>query len=319
MSDGIQKATAGKGGRERSPSFPFVSLKVALERLVAFEDHYKRGPATAETIGSVWGMKVGSGNVAQTLSALKAFGLLDSRRSVSGSEITISEDGRTYLRAQQENIRREIVQRIALCPKQIQSHWERWGSNRPKDAACLDDLVLKEGFTPDGAATFLRVYDSTIAYAGLVDSDKINGALGTRIDSNEEKPPEIENPSPAPAAKVGDYIQWTSGGVDQLSPAGRVTRVAEDGSYLWVHGSLTGIPMNEVTVAEAPKVPPIRPAARTSNARADEGGDVNVLLTGRRLQITADVDLAGLERLKEMLGHYEKILTLLEPANGPTA
>lgn len=314
---GTGKGGTGKGGRERSPSFPFIPLKVAVDRLVVFEDHYKRGPALAEAVGSVWGMKVGSGNVAQTLSALKAFGLLETRRTASGTEVVISEDGRTYLRAQQENVRQDILQRIALRPKQIQSHWERWGTGRPKDAACLDELVLKEGFTPDGAAIFLRVYDATIAYAGLAEADKTEGAPMGRRDYDDEQSPEngvlrdVQKPPAAAIAKIGDYIQWTSAGVDQFSRPGRVTWVSEDNTHLRVHGSMTGIPMSDVSIVDAPKVPPTSHVERAPNAR--EGGDLNVLLTGRRLQITADVDLVGLERLKEMLGHYEKILQLLQP------
>ena len=43
----------------------------------------------------------------------------------------------------------------------------------------------------------------------------------------------------------------------------------------------------------------------------DDVNDINVLLTGKRLQITADVDAAGIKRLKQMLTKYEEILKLL--------
>jgi hypothetical protein len=56
---------------------------------------------------------------------------------------------------------------------------------------------------------------------------------------------------------------------------------------------MTGLPMNDLTVA-GPKP------------------DINVLQTGNRLEITANIDLAGLPKLKEMLDHYEKILKLLK-------
>jgi hypothetical protein len=42
-------------------------------------------------------------------------------------------------------------------------------------------------------------------------------------------------------------------------------------------------------------------------------GELNVLLRGNRLEISADVDRAGLQRLKEILGKYEEILALLDP------
>jgi hypothetical protein len=46
-----------------------------------------------------------------------------------------------------------------------------------------------------------------------------------------------------------------------------------------------------------------------SNARHHSGA----LLTGRRLQITADVDRAGLKRLQEILARYDGILELVDP------
>jgi hypothetical protein len=53
-----------------------------------------------------------------------------------------------------------------------------------------------------------------------------------------------------------------------------------------------------------------------SSAYAGSDGDLSVLLKGGRLQIGANVDLEGLKRLKEVLGKYEEILTLLHPVEG---
>jgi hypothetical protein len=62
--------------------------------------------------------------------------------------------------------------------------------------------------------------------------------------------------------------------------------------------------MAEVTVVDPPE-----PAASASSAyRADNevsNADISVLQVGNRLEITANVDAAGLEKLKELLSHYE--------------
>jgi hypothetical protein len=161
------------GQRERSPSFPFIPLKAAVEQLVAYEQHHKRVPVAPDRIGPAWEMKPNSSQAQQTLAALKAFGFLETRRGSDGRQIVISEDGRIYLRAQQESLKQKVLQRAALRPKQIEAYWREWGADRPRDAACLDMLLLKGGFSKDGAEKFLRVYDETIAYAGLADSDKV--------------------------------------------------------------------------------------------------------------------------------------------------
>lgn len=45
---------------------------------------------------------------------------------------------------------------------------------------------------------------------------------------------------------------------------------------------------------------------------AGVNNELKVLQRGNRLEITADVDLEGLEQLKAILGKYEEILKMLE-------
>ena len=66
--------------------------------------------------------------------------------------------------------------------------------------------------------------------------------------------------------------------------------------------------MNEVNVVSAPKpahfLAASSAATASSSAQANgsgEAGDMSVLLTGKRLQISADVDADGLAKLKEIL------------------
>ncbi len=195
------------GQRDRSPSFPFIPLKVAVDRLVKFEDHHKRAPVPPDRIGAAWGMKPNSSQAQQTLAALKAFGLLETRRATDGRYVYISEDGRTYLRAQQDSIKSDVLRRAGLRPKQIAIHWKDWGDERPNDAHCRDELVLKGGFSEDGAEKFLRVYDETIAYAGLSDSDKIDPDPEEEPGEGEHKeddpPPSSPTRTTAPPAHTG--------------------------------------------------------------------------------------------------------------------
>jgi hypothetical protein len=195
--------TRAPAQRDRSPSFPFIPLKAAIERLVAFEEHHKRAPVTPDRIGTAWGMKPNSSQAQQTLAALKAYGLLESWRSEGGRVVVVSDDGRTYLRAQQDSIKSDVLRRAALRPKQIEAHWRDWGADRPANAACLDSLVLNAGFSEDGAETFLRVYDATIAYAGLADSDKSGAAENEdapAAEPDDEDGEIIATPSPTAAA-----------------------------------------------------------------------------------------------------------------------
>src|ERR1700721_768216 len=64
--------------------------------------------------------------------------------------------------------------------------------------------------------------------------------------------------------QVGDYVQWTSDGVDQFKPARKVRQIQDQ--HAWVDGSQTGIPISEVTVAETPA--PILVAKLTAPANS---------------------------------------------------
>ena len=49
-----------KQQRERSPSFPFIPLRTAINRLVAFEECFGRHPAPIGKVVLAWSMKVKS-------------------------------------------------------------------------------------------------------------------------------------------------------------------------------------------------------------------------------------------------------------------
>ena len=205
-------------------------------------------------------------------------------------------------------------------PRQMETYWRDWGSDRPADAACLDQLVLRGGFSRDGADKFLRVYDATIAFAGLADFDKIptdDGDRGDEDENDRSKEPSKEKERRTRVllynVNVGNYVQWTSQGVDQFKPPRRVTRV--EGEYAFVHGSLTGIPMAELAVVDPPAAqPPVTPKSPKRTMSRGPVIDINLRTSdgATRLQITADVDPDDITVLRNMLDKYEEILKLLE-------
>ena len=167
MSENGDKTT---GRRDRSPQFPALPLKVALERLVSFESHFKRSAARPENMGSAWG--VSKPYADRIVAALRYYGLLDYKGAGKERQIVVSEEGRNILRAQQDEVKQRLIKEAALRPKQISVFWDVWGDDRPSDSACLDALMFSHNFSERGAKDFLKVYDNTISFAGLSKSDK---------------------------------------------------------------------------------------------------------------------------------------------------
>jgi hypothetical protein len=200
-----QPATA-KAPKERSKSFPVIPLKAAVERLQQFEKKFGRHPAPWEKTGLAWGMEEGSSQASRVLAALKAFGFVEYFGMGKERTASISETGRTYLRAQQESIRKEILKSAALKPKQIAHYWPGWGVDRPPNEICLDQLILKDGFTEASAPQFLKVYDETIAYAGLLGSDKLG-----LVDVSEEDDDDDGGGAPLNKPDETDWSKFAEG------------------------------------------------------------------------------------------------------------
>lgn len=192
MADETTGATAPKPKRERSPSFPFIPLKTAIARLAAFDAYSNRHPVPAKHSGSAWGMKGYTSQAQQTLAALKSFGLIEYHGTKESLTASITDDARTYLRAQQESIKQEVLKRVALKPKEMAKYFGLWGVQRPPDPVCLDLLVLNGGYTPDGAKLFLSVYDDTLDYAGVSDSDRVSP------EDQEQEVDEADDDTPGP-------------------------------------------------------------------------------------------------------------------------
>jgi len=57
----------------------------------------------------------------------------------------------------------------------------------------------------------------------------------------------------------------------------------------------------------------VQPTVAADHGADPETHEVIIVLRGRRLELTADVDLAGLDYLRESLTSYQKILQVLTP------
>ena len=196
--------------KDRSPSFPFIPLGIAVERLRALNVYTGRDAVLASRVGKAWDMKEGSSQADQTLAALRSFGFVVYDGTGPNRQATITEDGRRLIRAQTDEVRDEIIKTAALRPKVIRKYWAAWGNARGADGACLDRL-MDDKFSSAGARQFLKVYDETIAYAKLSTADKVisdenmgddelEGENGGKPE-NQVKPP-LNPPPPAPPGKA---------------------------------------------------------------------------------------------------------------------
>ena len=308
---------APKAPKERSPSFPFIPLAAAIQRMEQFEGYFGRHPAKAVQTGLAWGMKGFSSQAQQTLAALKSFGFVDYEGSGDARIAKLTDLARTYLRAQQDSVKAAALKKAALQPKAIASFFSVWGADRPPDPVCLDTLILEHRYNDQAARLFLKVYDETIGYAGLADSDKIGAGSQTANDAEDDKyDAKVDPGMPPKNIAVGDLVQREVSGVLTFPAPRKVASVFQDSAHGWmvsVEGYNGAFPMSEIMAAATPipKVSAQNPPTPTPEGEAQPKDPIETFLANGRLQINANVGLEGIIRLKQMLDKYEELLKLM--------
>jgi hypothetical protein len=228
-------------------------------------------------------------------------------------QLKLTDDARRYFLDERPEVHAELMRKFALKPAAFANLWDRWKSAPPSDPIARSTLKIEFGYPENAAAELLTLYKTNLAFAKLADRANDSPVAMSEASAAGASEPTI-HPSSATKVRVGDHVHWLSGGVEQFDKPRRVNWLSDDGSHARVFGSMTGIPTSELIVVDPPKPSVAGQANKTaSSAYAGQDGELNVLLRGNRLEITADVDRAGLARLKEILGKYEEILELIDP------
>lgn len=317
----------------RSPPYPMYDLGKAVERAKALYVKAQQHPVGVNVLADAWGMKSSDGRVWRAAAALIQYGLLLDSGTGQTRKFQISDSAKRIIvdsdPASQR--RKEALHVAALSPMIHKELWQKYQSTKNlADSVMLNYLMLDRGeagespYSESSAIEVLNTYRATLAYAGLVDSDKVDLPADVKTNVGAEGGSH-SNPV---KVKVGDFVKWTSGGVDQFA-ARKVEWISEDGSYLRVIGNNTGIPMNEIEKVENVQTPPAPTAApvhqpvpssakeagEEATAKGAKGGakieNVTTSVVGGRLQISADVSADEIDALKDMLTKYQEILKLM--------
>jgi hypothetical protein len=246
MSEGQPKETVPGGGssvkpakpkKDRSPPYPAIGLREAIDRARQFYTFARKNPARTTDAMKHWGFSEKSSGGRQVIASLLKFGLLEEEGRGEDRHIKLSRLALDILLDEQPESaeRDELIQRAALRPK-IHAHlWGKYGSEMPSEVVLRTYLIKDMEFTDTAVNDLIAEYKETIEFARIDQGGKIGGKAET----------------PA-VMQVGDYVQWTSGGVDQFLQPRRVTGVSNCGEWAFVEGSQTGVAMSELTKKEPP-------------------------------------------------------------------
>lgn len=230
------ESTGGARG-PRSPNFPAISLPDAIQKVKILYEKDRRAAVSVKTVLTHFGFgEKLSGSSARVLSALRQFGLLD---DVAGNYrvsetaymiLSLSESSPQRVKAIQDSARKPAIYREVLS---------RFEEGLPSDAAFSDFLIAEKKFNTVSVDNFIRSFRASMAFAKVLD-----GAYTPTEELRQD-------------VKVGDFVQWSPQGVDQFPTPLRITSLSEDGQFVQVEGSMTGLPIAEVQKTEAPTASPV--------------------------------------------------------------
>jgi hypothetical protein len=161
----------GRGKVERSPSYPFISLRKAVERADALYGNHRREPTRVVALAETWGYSPASSGLQQTVAAMKQYGLVEEVGSGGDRKVQITDLARRILSDLRPGVKEQAITEAAKRPKIIAEYLPKWLPERPSDAHCISELVFDRGFGQPAAKVFLKVFDETVAYAHLRQSD----------------------------------------------------------------------------------------------------------------------------------------------------
>ncbi|VTZ28135.1 conserved hypothetical protein [Methylocella tundrae] len=267
--------------RARSPSYPNTPLREAIVLIDKIFAADRRNPIDRAVAAKHLGYSGISGASDMTLAALMHYGLLE--RAGKG-ETRVTQLAVDIIHPHNEDDRRNALRRAAFSPTLFRALRERFPDGKFSSEA-LKSYLMREGFVESAVNPAARAYSETCLY---LEKENAYGSGGNEPTNGVESTPPVDV-TVYGGAQVGDLIQWESQGALQFSKPQRVRLVTDDGQWLSVENSETGIPMNEVIVEERGSVqpPPRFPLAGRkdrSSLKADPG-EIEWMRTGIGLSL----------------------------------
>lgn len=162
-------AKAKRGPVHRSPSFPAIDLKTAIDRARTFYQHEKRSPASVLVASSHWGYSPQSSGGKQTLAALIAYGLMEDEGSGDQRKVRLTDLAFRILLDERPDSpeRDEAIRRAAHMPKIHAEIFARSSDALPSDPNLRHFLVWDKKFNENSVGDFIRQLRSTAEFAGV--------------------------------------------------------------------------------------------------------------------------------------------------------
>lgn len=203
MSDPIEQ----RKSKERSPSFPFISLAVALDRARQFYDKEKRGSAPYLVVAEHWRYSPSSSGALQTAAALKSYGLFVDEGSGASRKLKLTDLAlRILLDTRPDSTeRKQYMRQAAIAPSVIEEIYSKWPKALPSDATLNHYLVLERGFSQSSALRAVKIIQQNEELTNLCGQDELSADNMIEELKNEPSYP-MEQSTTYPVSAAGTKV-----------------------------------------------------------------------------------------------------------------
>jgi hypothetical protein len=213
-----------KKARQRSPNYPSIGLRAAVEKVRLLHDADRRAGALVDAALTHMGFSSRHGQAMTVLSALKKFGLVEE----SAGRIMPSQRAIDILTFPEDNPRRtNALREAALSPDIYVELYDRYkpSGGIPSEETLKAELVADKHFNPNSVDGFMGDFKDTLVFAGLMNSLGLLTSLEDTLAMSDSVQTSLR---PAPNASTKAIPQ----GMKEISlPVG----VTEDGQPVFAH------------------------------------------------------------------------------------
>lgn len=187
--------TKEKSKRWRSPNYPLITLQRGFELIDILYKNHNIYFVALEVIGKDWGFSFKSSHLAQLISALTSYKLIDVEGVGNTRRIKISDFAFKIItdkRTETEEQRKILIQEAALGPDIFKKICTIYPSGLPADTALEYELIHQFRFNPKSVKEFIGIFRRTMAFAKIYES----GIIGDENKPIKEPDMSIADSSP---------------------------------------------------------------------------------------------------------------------------
>jgi hypothetical protein len=218
----VKKQPMAQKSRQRSPNYPAIGLRAAIEKVRLLYDADKRAGAPIDAALKHMGFSKRHGQAMGVLSALKKFGLVEES---SGRVVPTSRAIELLNFPDQDARKIKAIRDAALSPEIYRELYERYRSTAiPSEETLKAELVADKHFNPNAVEGFIRDFKDTLIFSGIMNPVELS------LQAED-------------AAEMSDSVQTsiqTSGATSKIMPQGMKEislpiGVTEEGQAIFAH------------------------------------------------------------------------------------